>query len=100
MTRMVFSGDDILKRLLFSIVPCTGLLVIDSINLIVLSLNKALYIGIHRILSCASFYSYVYRHVSRALSRRSDTRQNQNDEATKLNNRKIKSLNNRKIKSL
>ena len=41
MTRMVFLGDDILKRFLFSIVPCTGLLVVDSINLIVLSLNKA-----------------------------------------------------------
>ena len=52
MTRMVFSGDDILKRLLFSIVPCTGLLVIDSINLIVLSLNKALYIGIQNIIMC------------------------------------------------
>ena len=41
MTKMVFLGDDILKRLLFSIVLCTGLLIVDFINLIVLSLNKA-----------------------------------------------------------
>ena len=42
MTRMVFLADDILERLLFSVVPSTGLLVVvDSINLIVVSSNKA-----------------------------------------------------------